>query len=99
MSTPEENFETAIDESSEREARLQAIGVLETANECDSLADIVTKEDLDEQYREEALDGLGHPQCRSTLEVLVDDGDLTESLREHAESLLSETPDDAGAGP
>ncbi|QLG27002.1 hypothetical protein HUG10_05360 [Halorarum halophilum] len=99
MSTPEENFETAVDESSDSEARLQAIGVLETANECDSLAEIVTREDLEEQYREEALDGLAHPQCKSTLEALVDDGDLTGSLREHAESLLSETPDGAGGGP
>lgn len=99
MSTPEENLETAVDESSEREARLGAIDVLETANECDSLAEIVTRDGIDEQYREQALESLAHPQCKTTLRGLVDDGDLTESLRERAETLLAETPDGAGAGP
>ena len=99
MSTPEENFETAIDESSEREARQQAIDTLETANECDSLAEIAAKEDIDEGIRERALESLAHPQCKARLQALVDDGELTESLEERGESLLAETPDDAGAGP
>lgn len=99
MSTPAENFETAVDESSDAEARKRAIGDLETANDCDKLAEIVQQDDLDSQYRERALEGLAHPQCRPMLQSVVDGGDLPESLRERAETLLDDTPETAGAGP
>lgn len=99
MSTPEENFETAMDESSEAEARETAIGELETANDCDRLAELTRADDLEERYRERALTGLAHPQCKSVLQTLVEDGDLPASLREQAETLVEETPDGAGAGP
>lgn len=96
MSTPEENFEIATDESSGSEARERAIGQLETANDCNRLADLARTDDLETEYRERALSGLAHPQCKSKLQTLVDDGALQGSLREQAESLLEETPDDAG---
>ncbi|WP_276253454.1 hypothetical protein [Halomontanus rarus] len=96
MSTPEENFDIATDESSDSEARERAIGQLETANDCDRLADLARTDDLETEYRERALSGLAHPQCKPKLQTLVDDGAIDGSLRERAESLLEETPDDAG---
>lgn len=99
MGTPEENFETARDESSDDDARERAINQIETANECDMLSDLVRDDDLEEKYRELALESLAHPQCKPVLETLVEGGDLPETFQEKGESLLSETPDDAGAGP
>ena len=99
MSAPEQNVETATDSSSDREAREEAIETLEAANECDELADLALTDDLEEEYRERALTALGHPQCKTKLQQLVDGGEIPESLRSRAESLLEETPDDAGAGP
>lgn len=99
MSTPEENLEIATDESSDRDARTNAIDELETANECRSLADLVRSDGLDERYREQALNGLAHPQCRSKLETLAEEDTLPEGLQAEAETLLEETPTDSGAGP
>jgi hypothetical protein len=99
VSTPDQSFETAIDESSDDEAREEAIDRLETANECDVLAHIARSDDLAEQYRERALTGLAHPQRNSVLGDLPEGESLPDSLRERAESLLDETPDDSGAGP
>lgn len=99
MSTPPENFEIAADESNDAEVRERAIGDLETANDCDKLAELVRRDDLDDRYRERALEGLAHPQCRLMLRKIVDRGDLPESLRDRAETLLDETPENAGAGP
>ena len=95
MSATEEQFEIAADESNGDDERERAINELETANECRKLADLVRMADLDDRYREQALEGLGHPQCRSTLEPLVEDGDVPESLQDRAEALLEEMPDDA----
>lgn len=99
MSTPEENFETAVDEAGETEARERAINQLETASDCDRLADLVRMDDLEEQYREQALTSLAHPQCKPVLRTLVESGNLPESLQERAETLLRDTADDSGAGP
>jgi hypothetical protein len=99
MSTPEDNFETALDASSDASARERAIDELETANDCDRLADLVREDDLDETYREQALTGLAHPQCKSILREVAEGDDLPSSLRERAETLLDETPDDSGARP
>ena len=95
MSGIEENFDTATDESSGDDEREAAINELETANECDSLGKLVRMDGLEDRYREQAIEGLGHPQCRSTLETLVEEGDLPESLRDRAETLLEEMPEDA----
>lgn len=99
MSTPPENFETAVDDSSDPEARERAISDLETANDCDKLAEIARRDDLEDRYRERALEGLAHPQCRSILQRVADDEALPESLRDRGEALLEDTPGDAGAGP
>lgn len=98
MSAPDQNFETAMDEERDDEAREQAIDGLRTANECDMLADLARSDDIAEEYRERALEGLAHPQCKALLEDLTEGESLPDSLREHAESLLDEIPDDSGAG-
>lgn len=99
MSTPQENFELATDDATDPEERERAIADLETANECDSLAELVGADDIAMRFRERALDGLDHPQCSSTLEELADDESLSESMRDRAREMLGETPEDAGAGP
>ena len=99
MSTPEGNFETAIDDSRDRAARERAIDELQTANECDSLAELARMDDIEAEYRELAIRNLGHPQCEPTLSNIVDEGDLSDSLLELARSVLAETPDSSGAGP
>ena len=99
MSTPEENVEIALDESSDDSARESAIDDLETANECDRLADVVLDDDVDDRYRGQALASLAHPQCASTLRSLAGNDDLPQSMRERAEELLDDTPESAGAGP
>ena len=99
MSTPEENVEIALDESNDDSARESAIDDLETANECDRLADIVLDDNVDDRYREQALASLAHPQCTATLRTLAEDDDLPQSMRDRAEELLDDTPESAGAGP
>ena len=94
MSGVDDHFDAAMDESNEDDAREAAVNELETANECSRLADLVRTDDLDERYRKQALEGLGHPQCQTTLTTLVEDGDVPESLRDRAEALLEELPDD-----
>lgn len=98
MSTPEEKFEIAVDESADGETRMAAIGELKTANDCGRLAELARMDDLEERYRERALAGLAHPQCKTKLRSVAD-GDLPESLRERADELLEDAPDEAGAGP
>lgn len=93
------NFEIAVDRSSEAEERERAIGPLETANECDSFAEIVGMGDLADRYREQALNALTQSQCEATFAHLAADDSLEASLRQRADSLLDETLDDGGAGP
>jgi hypothetical protein len=99
MSTPEGDFETALDESADAERRERAIDELRTANECDRLADIAERDGLGERYRALALEDRAHPQCRPTLSRLVEDGGLPEALHGRAESLLSEISEGSGAEP
>ncbi|WP_327052943.1 hypothetical protein [Halomicrococcus gelatinilyticus] len=96
MSTPEEHFEIAVDDSNDTEARETALADLETANECARLADVVRDDGVEDRYREQALTGLAHPQCTATLRGLAEDSGLPSSLRDRAEQLLDETPEDAG---
>ncbi|WP_436926594.1 hypothetical protein [Halosimplex amylolyticum] len=99
MSTPEENLEIALDDARESESREQAIDGLQAANECDMLAEVVRRDDVASQYRELAMTKLGRPQCEATLETLHESDAIPDSLREQAEELLGDAPDDAGAGP
>lgn len=99
MSAPEESFDIAVDDSNSAERRRSAIDDLRAANECARLANIVTRDDLDSEFREMAVSCLANPQCGTTLRDLLDDGEVPESLRDHAERRLQESPDDTGAGP
>ncbi|MFC4550099.1 MULTISPECIES: hypothetical protein [Halorussus] len=99
MNAPTEKLETASDSSNDPETRERAINELGTANDCARLVELARMDDIGERYREQALSSLAHPQCRTRLEALVEDRELPESLRERAETLLEETPEDAGAGP
>lgn len=98
MSDPAESFDIAVDESNDREARTDAIDELESANECGKLAEIVQRDDLADEYREEAVIKMASPQCKDTLETLLDSGDLPESLAKRAETMLQDTPDHPGGG-
>lgn len=99
MSNLDADFETARDESNERSEREDAIDELRTANACDRLAELATMDDLGEEFRELAVEKLATPQCKPKLESLVESGDLPDSMHQQAETMLEETPDDAGAGP
>lgn len=98
MSTPEENAEIAVDESSDPSAREEAIDDLEAANECSQLADIALNDDIEDRYREQAVASLAHPQCKQALQTLVERSELPESMQDRAEELLDDTPDTTGAG-
>lgn len=93
MSTPEESFETAMDESSDDAAREEAIDALEAANECASLAAVVERDDVADRFRRQALDALATPQCDSALRRLSEHDALDASLREDAERLLEDVED------
>jgi hypothetical protein len=92
--TPEECVDLALDEEAAEEDRTDAIRELKTANECDELEAIVRREDLDDAYRQQALEAVATPQCDSTLRELVDDGSLEDSIRQDAEALLAGVEDD-----
>lgn len=98
MGAPAANFETVVDESTADERREQAIDELRTANECKRLAELVEANELEMQYREQALTSVANPQCKPTLEMLAENEDLPEPLRKEAGSLLQEMPDDSGSG-
>lgn len=99
MSTPEENLSIVMDGSRQPAARERAIDGLEAANECEKLAEIVRRSDVDDRFRELALTALAHPQCTATLGRVAEADDVPADLRERAETLLRNTPEDAGAGP
>lgn len=99
MTTPESDFETAVDESNDKQTREDAIDELRTANECDRLADLARMDDLADEFREQAVEKLAHPQCKPMLETLVENEELPDTLHEQAATLLEETPEDSGAGP
>ena len=87
--TPTECVDLATDPSANSADRIDAIHALKRANECDELAALVVMETLDESLRREALDTLATPQCDSTLENLVEDGELNAELHERASDLLT----------
>lgn len=98
MSDPEKSFEIAVDQTNDRPTRTNAIDELESANECSRLAEIVQRDDLEDQYREEAVIKMASPQCKDTLESLLAAGELPDFITERAETLLQETPDHPGGG-
>lgn len=88
--TPEECVELATDASADREDREEALEALKLANECDELADLVRTEDLEDQYRQQAIHFMGTAQCDSMLQTLVDEESLEQPLQREAEEVLSD---------
>lgn len=99
MSSPEESFEVAVDGGREAEERTQAIEALARANECGRLSELARRDGLDPEFRERAVAALAEPQCKTTLESVVEEGKLPDGLHEKAETWLGQTPDHTGAGP
>lgn len=86
--TPTECIDLATDPVAPDDARTEAIQELRNANECDELARLARSEDLEDQFRRDALRGLANPQCDSMLSELSQDEGLGEDLRERATALL-----------
>lgn len=91
--TPEECIELAVDEAADKDEREDAIHSLKMANECDELEGLVRMDELEDHYRQRALQALATPQCDSTLQELVAEGPLKQSLQEMAEGLLHDMED------
>jgi hypothetical protein len=91
--TPEECIALALDEGADEERRAGAIRELKTANECDELAALARRTELNDEYRRRALEALATPQCDSTLRELVDEGALEGELGEAAAKLLATVDD------
>jgi hypothetical protein len=88
MSTAEENFRTAVNKSTERTHREDAIDALIDSGACDKLAILVQMGGIDAPYRRQALNGLAEANCTDLLRTLAEDGSLTDSLRQDAEGLF-----------
>ncbi|SEW02815.1 hypothetical protein [Natrinema salifodinae] len=91
--TPAECIDLALDDAATDEARTDAIHELKTANECDELAALVRRDELDDRYRRQALQSLATGQCDSMLRKLTEDEDVPQSLREEAEELFAAIDD------
>ncbi|WP_122090951.1 hypothetical protein [Halalkalicoccus subterraneus] len=89
--TSEECVTLAADTAADQDARSHAIHELKLANECDELAKLVLNENIETQFRQQALQSLETPQCDSMLQRLVEDDSLPQSLQQEAEKLLEET--------
>lgn len=87
--TPTECVELAANASADQDDRMDAIHELKLANECDELARLASTDDIDDQFRQQALRSLGTAQCDSMLRKLVEDESLQQSLQEKAKNLLS----------
>lgn len=88
MSSPSQNFQTAVDKKPDRDEREDAIDALADADECDKLAVIAQMSGLDGPLRRRALNAMGRAECTDVLRALVEDGGLDESLQSDAERLL-----------
>lgn len=91
--TPRECVALAVDASADRDDRADAIHDLKMANECDELAELALRDELDDELRQQALRSLGTPQCDSMLRRLVENDSLDRSLQREAENLLGEMED------
>ena len=69
--TPQECVELAVNASADQDDRIDTIHELKLANECDELARLVSNDDIDNQFRQQALRSLGTAQCDSMLRRLL----------------------------
>jgi len=86
--TPTEYVDRATDSTASEADRIDAIHALKTANECDELAALVRNHEIATQFRHEALEAMGTPQCGDTLQFLVDRGVLDPDMRSRAVEIL-----------
>ncbi|MFB6163599.1 MAG: hypothetical protein ABEJ31_00395 [Haloarculaceae archaeon] len=96
MSTREENLETALDGDRDEDARIEAVDRLETANDCDKIADVLTADDATDALRERALEGLASPQCQEMLQSMLEDDRIPDGYRDRAEGMVQ---GEEGSGP
>jgi hypothetical protein len=90
MSSPSQQFQTAVDKKPDRSEREDAVDDLADAGECDKLAVLAQMSGLDGPLRRRALNAMGRAGCTDVLRALVENGGLEESLRSDAERLLEE---------
>jgi hypothetical protein len=88
MSTAEENFRIAVNKSTDRTHREDAIDTLIDSGACDKLAILVQMGGLNAPYRRQALNGLAKADCTDILHILSENGSLSDTLRRDAEDLL-----------
>lgn len=88
MSTAEENLRTAVNKSTDRAHREDAIDTLIDSGACDKLAILVQMGGLDASYRRRALNGLDEADCTDILHILSENGGLSDTLRQDVEDLL-----------
>ena len=88
MSSPKQDFQTAVDKAPSRAEREDAIDRLAEGGACDKLAIIVQMSGIDGPLRRRALNAMDDAGCRDLLRTLADDGGLDEPLQSDAESLL-----------
>jgi hypothetical protein len=86
--TPTEYVDRATDSTASDEGRKDAIHALKMANECDELAALVRNNDIEAQFRHEALEAMGTPQCDDTLQFLVDEDVLSPEMQSEAVEIL-----------
>ncbi|NEU55907.1 hypothetical protein [Halorussus sp. MSC15.2] len=90
MSSPSQNFQTAVSKNLNRDEREDAIDALADDGECDKLAVLAQMSGLDGPLRRRALNAMGRAECADVLSALAEDGGLDESLQSDAERLLDE---------
>ncbi|UPW00035.1 hypothetical protein M0R88_16160 [Halorussus gelatinilyticus] len=88
MSSPKQDFQTAVDKGPSRDEREDAIDSLTASGACDKLAILVQMGGLDGALRRRALNGMADAGCGDLLRTLAADGGLGEPLQSDAESLL-----------
>lgn len=88
MSSPEQDFQIAVDATPARGEREDAIDRLADAGACDKLAVLVQLGGLDGPLRRRALNGLDRAGCTDVLGTLVEKGGLEASLRSDAEEMI-----------
>jgi hypothetical protein len=90
VSSPKQDFQTAVDKTPSRDEREDAIDRLVENGACDKLAILVQMGGFEGALRRRTLNGMVDAGCRDLLRTLVNDGSLGESLRSDAESLFEE---------
>lgn len=90
MSSPKQDFQTAVDKTPSQGEREEAIDRLIQNRACDKLALLVQMGGLDGPLRRRSLNGMADAGCQDLLRTLAEEGGLGEPLQSDAEDLLEE---------